>query len=129
MRARKTSKKAQSGFRPAFLRRGLLWACALLVCVSAARAQQPNPVDRQVTNPLTDAPNVNPLLQNQPVPTRRPSRNPPNIKSGDELNIEANSESVTGEAGQRVIVYAGNVDARITVYQLQADKITYYEKT
>ncbi|HYJ88096.1 MAG TPA: hypothetical protein VEW46_18660, partial [Pyrinomonadaceae bacterium] len=32
-----------------------------------ARAQQTNPVDRKVTNPMTDTPNVNPLTQDQPI--------------------------------------------------------------
>jgi LPS-assembly protein len=92
-------------------------------------AQQPNPVDRQVTNPLSDTKNVNPLQQNQPIPSRRPSVIAPGIRPGDELVIDANNETVTGKAGERVVVYEGSVDARITVYHLQADKVTYYEKT
>ncbi len=39
----------------------------LSVALHAAVAQQTNPVDRKVTNPMTDTPNVNPLTQEQPV--------------------------------------------------------------
>ena len=39
----------------------LAFACQLVL------AQQTNPVDRKVTNPMTDTPNVNPLNQDQPV--------------------------------------------------------------
>ena len=41
----------------------------VLIAVSStpATAQQTNPVDRKVTNPMTDTPNVNPLAQDQPV--------------------------------------------------------------
>ncbi|MDQ2975312.1 MAG: hypothetical protein M3R69_07870, partial [Acidobacteriota bacterium] len=38
-----------------------------------ASAQQTNPVDRQVTNPMTDTPNVNPLTQDQPVRPKPPA--------------------------------------------------------
>ena len=110
--------------------RTICGACLVaLLLAGSAWAQQPNPVDRQVNNPLSDASNVNPLQQNQPVPARRPNRVGPPVVSGDQLNVEANSETVTGAAGQRVIVYAGNVDVRVSVYHLQADKITYYETT
>jgi LPS-assembly protein len=101
-----------------------------LALVCGVWAQQPNPVDRQVSNPLTDTPNVNPLLQNQPVPTRRPNRVAPPILPGDEVKIEADGDELTTDKdGKKVIVYKGNVDARVTVYHMQADKITYYEAT
>lgn len=113
-----------------FTIKNLLLACACaLACTISAWAQQPNPVDRQVTNPLTDKPNVNPLQQNEIVPARRSNRVGPPIVPGDKLNIEADTETATGEAGQRVIVYDGNVDVRISIYHLQADKVTYYETT
>ena len=48
------------------------FALALIIVVIGlasltALAQQTNPVDRKVTNPMTDTPNVNPLTQEQPV--------------------------------------------------------------
>ena len=48
-----------------------------IVGVASGRvvAQQTNPVDRKVTNPMTDTPNVNPLTQDQPVKQKtRPSQ-------------------------------------------------------
>ena len=45
----------------------LAFACQLVL------AQQTNPVDRKVTNPMTDTPNVNPLNTDQPVPRRPPT--------------------------------------------------------
>ncbi|MGB7924919.1 MAG: LPS assembly protein LptD [Pyrinomonadaceae bacterium] len=100
-----------------------------------ALAQQPNPVDRQVTNPMTDTPNVNPLTQEQPVRPRLP------VKTSDtttttaaqpsqptqELDVRADQANASGPDTARVIVYEGNVDARIGLYRLQADKITVYE--
>lgn len=113
-------------------------ACGALACafalqpVSLALAQQPNPVDRQVTNPMTDTPNVNPLTQEQPVRPRLPvktsdtaaQQQPPPTQ---ELDVRADKANVSGPENARVIVYEGNVDARIGTYRLQADKITVYE--
>jgi lipopolysaccharide assembly outer membrane protein LptD (OstA) len=87
-------------------------------------AQQTNPVDRKVANPMTDTPNVNPLNNDQPV-QRRPST--PNGVQGtvtDELNVESTRQSVSGPQNARVFLYEGNVDARIGTYRLQADKVT-----
>jgi len=107
-----------------------LLACVALIYAGAAVtcAQQTNPVDRKVENPITDTPNVNPLTQDQPV--RPPSTGrPPVIQPGDELHIEANTKTVSGAKGALVEVDEGNVDARIGTYRLQADKITVYEAT
>jgi LPS-assembly protein len=113
------------------------FACVVLACAVAlepgsltALAQEPNPVDRQVTNPMTDTPNVNPLTQEQPVRPRLP------VKTSDpaaqqqptqELDVRADKANASGPDNARVIVYEGNVDARIGAYRLQADKITVYE--
>jgi LPS-assembly protein len=107
-----------------------LLACIALTwgCAAATRAQQTNPVDRKVENPITDTPNVNPLTQDQPVRPRAPGK-PPAIQPGDELRIEANTKTVSGTKGALVEVDEGNVDARIGTYRLQADKITVYEAT
>lgn len=106
-----------------------LLACVALACLFAApaRAQQTNPVDRKVENPITDTPNVNPLQQDQPV--RPPTSKPPLIQPGDTLTVDATHETVTGTKGALVTVEEGNVDARIGTYRLQADKITIYEAT
>jgi LPS-assembly protein len=90
-------------------------------------AQQTNPVDRKVTNPLTDTPNVNPLNTDQPVP-RRPASQPsiPGVTT-DQLSVDAAKQSGSGPENARIAVYEGNVDARIGTYRLQADKMTVYD--
>ncbi|HEY0006748.1 MAG TPA: LPS assembly protein LptD [Pyrinomonadaceae bacterium] len=104
----------------------------LCLCVFAPRAvfaQQTNPVDRKVTNPITDTPNVNPLQQDQPV------RKPLPVKDGnvgvsiEELRVDADKQTVSGPETARVVTYEGDVDARIGTYRLQADKITVYDAT
>jgi LPS-assembly protein len=114
----------------------LAFACVVLACASSAQrsltalAQQPNPVDRQVTNPMTDTPNVNPLTQEQPVRPRLPVKTSDTVaqqQPTQELDVRADKANASGPDTARVIVYEGNVDARIGVYRLQADKITVYE--
>ncbi len=96
------------------------------------RAQTTNPVERQVTNPITDEPSVNPLQQDQPVRPRRPVT-PGQIAPAapaaapDQLSVDADRQTVSGPKDARVIVYEGNVDIRVGVYRLQADKVTDYE--
>ncbi|HKQ53048.1 MAG TPA: LPS assembly protein LptD [Pyrinomonadaceae bacterium] len=101
----------------------------LVVCLAApVLAQQTNPVDRQVSNPITDTPNVNPLTQEQP-----PIRPPRVTQTGDasqsteELTVTAAKQTVSGPKEAVVAVYEGNVDARIGTFRLQADKVTVYE--
>src|SRR6185295_10353708 len=93
-----------------------------------ACAQQTNPVDRKVQNPVTDTPNVNPLQQDQPV---RPTTTTPQsgTQASDDLVTVCNKETASGPKGATVSVCEGNVDARIGVYRLQADKVTVYEAT
>lgn len=91
--------------------------------------QQTNPVDRKVTNPITDTPNVNPLSQDRPVGQRTPPVTGGTAGTSDELKIEAGTQSVSGPRDGRVFVYEGNVDARIGTYRLQADKLTVFEAT
>ena len=111
-------------------------AALILLFSAAARAQQTNPVDRKVTNPITDTPSVNPLSQDQPPlrPRRRTTRPPqqpgaqtPAEQPLDELDVRAERSDVTGPEDARVVVYEGNVDARVGIYRLQADKVTVYE--
>ncbi len=106
-------------------------ACAVLVCLAASatlRAQEPNPVDRQVTNPITDTPNVNPLTQDQLLRPRLPVRaSDAAPQSTEELDVRADKQTASGPEDARILVAEGNVDARIGVYRIQADKITVYE--
>ncbi|HEX9630388.1 MAG TPA: LPS assembly protein LptD [Pyrinomonadaceae bacterium] len=94
-----------------------------------AFAQQTNTVDRKVTNPMTDTPNVNPITQDQPVRPRRTAAQGEIGEATDLLKVDAGTQTVSGPKEARVFVYEGNVDARIGTYRLQADKVTVYEAT
>jgi len=100
----------------------------LIGCAGRAAAQQTDPVDRKVTNPITDTPNVNPLSQDQPIRQQLPARKAEPIPT-DGLTVLSGTQSVSGPAKARIYVYEGNVDARIGTYRLQADKVTVYEAT
>ncbi len=110
----------------------LLLVCASVSLLAAAPAraqQQTNPVDRKVENPVTDTPNVNPLTQDQPVrprPRRRPEGTQ-GVQPTDVLDIRANRQEGSGPEGARVVVYEGNVDIRVGIFRLQADKVTDFE--
>ena len=100
----------------------------MLGLVSFARAQQTNPVDRKVENPITDTPNVNPLQQDQPVrPTSTTQQT--GARPTDELSVSCNRETISGPKDALVSICEGNVDARIGTYRLQADKVTVYDAT
>ncbi|HEV2801019.1 MAG TPA: LPS assembly protein LptD [Pyrinomonadaceae bacterium] len=112
----------------------------LVVCFYGASApstfaqqQQANPVERKVLNPITDTPNVNPLQQEQPIRPRLPVRQGGGAgaqgQSTENLDINTDKQTVTGPEGARVVVNEGNVDARIGIFRLQADKVTVYEAT
>ncbi len=115
-----------SGISPAVL--FVLASAIFLIVPPVVIAQQTNPVDRKVTNPMTDTPNVNPLTQDQPIRQRPPQRTSEAV-STDRLQVDATTQTVSGPANARVFVYEGNVDARIGTYRLQADKLTVYEAT
>jgi len=113
----------------------LLLSWCAVVCLAGcfapharAQQQQSNPVERKVLNPITDTPNVNPLQQEQPIRPRLPVRtgNAPG-QSTENLDINTDKQTVTGPEGARVVVNEGNVDARIGIFRLQADKLTVYE--
>src|SRR5438876_3843626 len=79
---------------------------------------------------MTDTPNVNPLTQDQPIRPQLTGKTAAAGASMDRLNVDAGKLTEIGkEKGARVVVYEGNVDARIGTYRLQADKITVYEAT
>lgn len=108
----------------------ILLALASLAIISLpVLAQQTNPVDRKVTNPMTDTPNVNPLTQDQQPRRQTPPKKGESPVANDELKMDAATQTVTGPKDARVFVYEGNVDARIGAFRLQADKVTVYEAT
>jgi LPS-assembly protein len=116
-------KKNRALFASAFI---------LLLCLSASSlvlAQQSNPVERQIENPITDTPNVNPLVQEQPVRAKLPAEKKDGVQGTEELKVEAGKQTVSGPKEALVFVYEGNVDARIGAFRLQADKVTVYEAT
>jgi len=97
----------------------------LLLCLSAA-AQQTNPVERQVANPITDTPNINPLTEPITAPKTRKSLF--DQEGGDgEVVVYSDHQSVEGKEGSRVVIHEGNVDVHFGVYRLQADKVTIIE--
>jgi LPS-assembly protein len=119
------SASSSSGFHTTI--RLLLASLTIAIAVQAISAQQTNPVDRKVTNPMTDTPNVNPLNPDQSVqlPLTRPGAVPG--VTTDQLQVDATRQTISGPANARVAIYEGNVDARIGTYRLQADKLTVYE--
>lgn len=107
-----------------------LAALALCLLLSAqALSQQTNPVERKVSNPITDTPNLNPTSQEAlDAGKRRPGKGRVEQEGGDgELVVYSETQSAEGELGKRVVVHTGNVDVRYGIYRLQADKITVYE--
>ena len=105
----------------------LLANLILVLACQFVFAQQTNPVDRKVTNPLTDTPNVNPLTADQPVQRRPATQNGVPAVATDQISIDATKQAGSGPENARIVVYEGNVDARIGTYRLQADKMTVYE--
>ena len=105
------------------------FASAIVGIASSAAGQQTNPVDRKVTNPMTDTPNVNPLTQDQPIRQRPGVQRGDATETTDTLVVDSATQNVSGPENARVFVYEGNVDARIGTFRLQADKITVYEAT
>ncbi len=104
---------------------------AFLFLPISSEAQQTNPVERQVSNPITDEPDVNPIAPDRqitPKPVRQDSGYTPE-GGGDELVVYSENQDLRGEAGKRVITHEGNVDVRYGIYRLQADRIVIYEET
>jgi LPS-assembly protein len=119
-----------TGFSPKSFPTLLFRTASLLLMLSfahLAHSQETNPVDRKVTNPMTDTPNVNPLIQDQPIRPATRENTGDGEPTTDTLTIESETQSVSGPEKARVFVYNGNVDARIGTYRLQADKLTVYE--
>ncbi|MDQ6786742.1 MAG: LPS assembly protein LptD [Acidobacteriota bacterium] len=102
----------------------------LVLCIFAPfiKAQDTNPVDRQVANPLTDTPNINPLAQDQNITLPKKKLVVGAIEGGDgEVVVYSKKQTVEGKEGNRIVIHSGNVDVHYGIYRLQADKITLYE--
>ncbi len=109
------------------MKRVLLVTLSLLLVCQAVLAQQTNPVDRKVANPMTDTPNVNPLHTDQPVQRRPGTQGGVPGVATDEITVTSVRQSGSGPENARVVVYEGNVDIRIGTYRLQADRATVYD--
>lgn len=107
--------------------RVLLATLTLLLVCQFVLAQQTNPVDRKVANPMTDTPNVNPLHTDQPVQRRPGTQGGVQGVATDEITVTSVRQSGSGPENARVVVYEGNVDIRIGTYRLQADRATVYD--
>ena len=101
----------------------------VVVAATLASAQQSNPVERQVANPITDTPNINPISAEQSVAQPTPKKKSGVEQEGgnNEIVVYSDRQTVEGEKGKRIIVHIGNVDVRYGIYRMQADKITIYE--
>lgn len=99
-----------------------------VLCVSFVKAQQTNPVDRKVSNPITDTPNVDPVSEENSIRAPRTNRSGLKPEGGDdEVVVYSENQSVEGEEGKRIVTHTGNVDVRYGIYRLQADKVVIYE--
>ena len=92
-------------------------------------AQQTNPVERQVSNPITDTPNINPISSEQKITAPKPVKKPSFEPEGGDGDVVVYSERNTaeGEKGSRVVRHSGNVDVRYGTYRIQANEIVIYE--
>src|SRR5688500_8722368 len=92
-------------------------------------AQQTNPVERQVTNPITDTPNINPVSAQQDVSAPKIKKKPSFEQEGGdgEVVVYSDRQVVEGEQGKRIVRHIGNVDVRYGVYRLQANEIAIHE--
>ena len=103
-------------------------ALAVGVCCVTLRAQTTNPVERQVANPITDTPNINPVSAEQSIAAPKKPKTSFDQEGGDgDVVVYSDKQSVEGEEGKRILVYTGNVDVRYGIYRLQADKVMLYE--
>jgi len=94
----------------------------------ATHAQQTNPVERQVANPITDTPNINPISPQQDISAPKIKRGMFEQEGGDgEVVVYSDRQTVEGEDGKRILTHSGNVDVRFGIYRLQADKVQIVE--
>ena len=103
----------------------------IFLCLSTVQAQQTNPVDKQVANPITDTPNVSPVAPERDIKAPKRQREAEDQKpllGDDEVEVISAKLIVEGEKGKRILVHSGNVDVHFGIYRMQADKITIYEE-
>ncbi|MGE3466040.1 MAG: LPS-assembly protein LptD, partial [Pyrinomonadaceae bacterium] len=102
---------------------------AVFVISMAAIAQQTNPVERQVANPITDTPNINPVSAEQKITAPKLRKIPTFEQEGGdgEVVVYSDRHVVEGEKDARIVRHTGNVDVRYGIYRMQADEITIYE--
>src|SRR3954453_18922605 len=105
----------------------LILSAVVVACALDAAAQQTNPVDRQVSNPITDTPNINPTSESISPPKQSKIEGFEQEGGNGEIVVYSDKQTVEGEAGKRVVHHEGNVDIRYGIYRLQADKVTIYE--
>ena len=99
-----------------------------LILSLAGNAQQTNPVDRQVSNPITDTPNINPISAQQDISAPKVKRGMFEQEGGDgEVVVYSDNQTVEGPEGKRILTHVGNVDVRFGIYRMQADKIQIIE--
>jgi LPS-assembly protein len=101
----------------------------IFVLFSTAKAQNTNPVERQVANPITDTPNINPISAQDDISAPKTKKVTSFEQEGGdgEVVVYSDSQTVEGEGGNRIVSHVGNVDVRFGIYRMQADKITIYE--
>ena len=92
-------------------------------------AQQTNPVERQVSNPITDTPNINPVSAEQRITAPKPKKKPSFEEEGGdgEVVVYSEKQTVEGEKGKRIVHHSGNVDVHYGIYRLQANEVTIFE--
>jgi LPS-assembly protein len=99
------------------------------LCFAAVSAQQTNPVERQVANPITDTPNINPVSAEQSIAAPKTTKTPGAEQEGGdgEVVVYSDRQSVEGDKGGRIIRHSGNVDVKYGIYRIQADDVVIYE--
>lgn len=97
---------------------------------NAAGAQQTNPVERQVANPIADTANINPVSAEKAVVNKPKPKMSFEPEGGDgEVVVYSDTQTVEEVNGKRLVRHAGNVDVRYGIYRLQADEILIDEAT
>lgn len=102
---------------------------ATLALTAAAVGQQTNPVERQIANPITDTPNINPVANDQKIAAPKPKKKPSVVPEGGDGEVVVYSDKmlVEGEKDKRIVRHTGNVDVRYGIYRVQADEVIIYE--
>src|SRR5687767_4954975 len=105
----------------------IILALLVVLFFSEAEAQETNPVKRQVANPITDTPNINPSSTEQGIKPVKKATSFEQEGGDGEVVVYAGTTTAEGEEGKRIITYPGNVDVKFGIYRLQADKIILNE--